>query len=442
MAIGRPHALLQYLRRYVFDARHGEGADGELLRGFIERKDEAAFASLVRRHGPMVFGVCQRILNDEHDAEDAFQATFLVLVRKAKSIVPCEMVGNWLHGVAYNTAIKARALSQKRRSRERALTAAPEPAAPTRGADASVELKELLDQELSRLPDKYRVPIILCHLEGQAHHEAAQQLGWPDGTLSGRLSRGRALLAKRLARRGLALSAGSLAAAVSPNTSSACPSTTAESTVKAAMALARGRAALGALASPTVTTLVEGVLKTMFLRKFIPALIVLAVALGGVGTGALVYRTQAAQTGGSGKAFGTAATASGTNGKTGDDTSSLNDSKPEKSKIRQLQEERLAALKEIAAEKQGLVRSGRINPNEWLQADTAALKAELEFCESDQARVVLLEKLVANAKEVERVNELRFKAARIVRSELLTAKAARLEAEIEVEKARATVKRR
>src|SRR5262249_12607774 len=148
--------------------------DGQLLGRFIERRDEAAFAALVRRHGAMVWGVCRRVLGEHHDVEDAFQAAFLVLVRKAASIVPQEMVGNWLYGVAYQTALRARAARAKRRTRERQLMQMPEPTAaePTLWRD----LKPVLDQELSRLPAKYRVAIILCDLEGKTRREAARQL--------------------------------------------------------------------------------------------------------------------------------------------------------------------------------------------------------------------------------------------------------------------------
>src|SRR5262249_34368415 len=149
--------------------------DGELLEAHLRRRDEAALAALVRRHGSMVWGVCRRVLHNHHDAEDAFQATFLVLVRKAASIVPRDMVGNWLYGVAHQTALKARTTTAKRRRRERTLTGMPEPAM----AEQPVwrDLQPLLDEELSRLPDKYRAVIVLCDLEGKTRKEAARQLG-------------------------------------------------------------------------------------------------------------------------------------------------------------------------------------------------------------------------------------------------------------------------
>ena len=159
----------------------------------MERREGAVFEAIVRRHGPMVWGVCRRVLRDHHDAEDAFQATFLVLARKAASVMPREKLGNWLYGVAYQTAMKARAMRAKRRGREGQVPDMPEPMAVP--DDLRDDLAESLDRELSRLPEKYRTPIILCDLEGRTHREAASQLGWPIGTVSSRLSRARSMLA-------------------------------------------------------------------------------------------------------------------------------------------------------------------------------------------------------------------------------------------------------
>src|SRR5262249_15803920 len=149
--------------------------------------DDAAFAALVRRHGPMVWGVCRRVLDNRHDAEDAFQATFLVLVRKAASVAPREMVANWLHGVARRTALKAKATAARRKSREKQFTQVPEPGVTERGF-ASGPCSQF-DEDLSRLPKKYRVAIVLCDLESKTRKEAAQQLGCPEGTLAARLAR-------------------------------------------------------------------------------------------------------------------------------------------------------------------------------------------------------------------------------------------------------------
>src|SRR5262249_23737197 len=160
----------------------------------VARRDGAAFAELVRRHGPMVWGVCRRLLPNRQDAEDAFQATFLVLVRKPGSVRPAERVGNWLHGVAVRAARKAARGVARRR--ERRVDHRPEPANVAEGIWH--DLVPVLDQEVGRLPEKYRLPVVLCDLEGNTRREAAARLGWPEGTVAGRLAQGRALLARRL----------------------------------------------------------------------------------------------------------------------------------------------------------------------------------------------------------------------------------------------------
>src|SRR6516162_9743534 len=165
MATGAMNKVAQYLRSQVLLPKGPALTDGQLLERYIACRDEAAFAALVRRHGGMVWAVCRRIVGNLHDAEDAFQATFLVLVRKAPSIVPRDMVANWLYGVARQTALNAGGSTARRRKRERQVTEMPEPEAaePT----ASNELQSLLDQELSRLPAKYRVVVVLCELNGK-----------------------------------------------------------------------------------------------------------------------------------------------------------------------------------------------------------------------------------------------------------------------------------
>jgi len=223
----------------------------------------------------MVLGVCRRVLGNHHDAEDAFQATFLVLIRKAASVMPREKVANWLYGVAYQTALKSRATSARRRAKEGRLMATPEPAASEQ--DFWREVQPLLDEELNRLPSKYREPIILCELMGKTRKEVARQLSWPEGTVSGRLARARKMLASRLARRGVALSVGALAAALSQNAASAgMPTSLVGTTVKAASVFAAGQAAAAGVLSAKVAALTEGVLKSMLLTKLKIATAVLA----------------------------------------------------------------------------------------------------------------------------------------------------------------------
>jgi RNA polymerase sigma factor (sigma-70 family) len=289
MATSTLNPLIDRLRRAVLLRDGAALTDGQLLECFVNRKDEAALGALVRRHGPMVLGVCRRVLRNHHDAEDSFQATFLVLVRKARSIVPREMVANWLYGVAYRTALKARSMLARQRMRERQVQVMPEP-----GTDESDnywhDLQPLLDQELSRLPDKFRVPILLCDLEGKAGKDVARQLGCPEGTIASRLSRGRVMLAKRLTRHGVALSGGALAALVSQNAASAgVPISLTHSTVKAASLLAAGQSLATSLVSAHVRALTQGVLKAMLMNKLKMCVLILA-GVGVAGTGWGNYR--------------------------------------------------------------------------------------------------------------------------------------------------------
>jgi RNA polymerase sigma factor (sigma-70 family) len=251
-------------------------SDGQLLGRFVAGRDEAAFAALVRRHGPMVLGACRRLLGRHHDAEDAFQATFLVLARKAAA-VRGEALAGWLYTVARRTALEARSASARRRSRERQVGEMPQPeVAPQEPQD----WRPLLDRELALLREDYRAAVILCDLEGHSRREAARQLGVPEGTLSSRLARARALLARRLAKCGVTLSAGAVAA-LAGEAPAAVPAALAGTTVKAALRVAAGQAAAGTAPA----ALMRGVLKAMFIEKLraTAATLVVVLALGAVG---------------------------------------------------------------------------------------------------------------------------------------------------------------
>lgn len=281
MAISRHH-----LRQLTLGPEEVERTDGQLLESFVSRGEGAALEALVQRHGPMVWGVCCRLLN-HHDAQDAFQATFLVLIRKAASIVPRDMVGNWLYGVAYQTALNAQMRIAKQGSREVQVIQMPELAVVER--DTSADLQPLLDRELCRLPNKYRAAIVLCDLEGKSRKEAARQLGLPEGTIASRLARGKAILASRLARHGLAVSGGMLEVALSQKASGgAVPAAVMASTIKTLTLIASGQSASGVI-SVEVANLAEGVLKAMFLIKLkttLAALLLVAIAaVGAIGVG-------------------------------------------------------------------------------------------------------------------------------------------------------------
>jgi RNA polymerase sigma factor (sigma-70 family) len=241
----------------------------------------------------MVWAVCRRVLRNEADAEDAFQATFLVLVRKAACIVPRAMVGNWLYGVAHNTALKAKAMNRKRREKERQAGTMPRPD----GADEGLQkLRARLDVELSRLPDKYRAPVVLCDLEGKTRKEAARQLGWAEGTVAGRLARARAMLAGRLSGHGPVLSGGALAAALAQDAAGASlPAPLVISTIRATALFATHQALTTGALPAKVVALTEGVLKTMFLTKLkTVTTVLLAVALGSTLATAVGLRAMAA----------------------------------------------------------------------------------------------------------------------------------------------------
>lgn len=266
-----------------------DAPDGQLVDDFVIRRDPAALEAILRRHGPMIWNVCRRLLSKHEDAEDAFQATFLVFVRKAASIVPREMVANWLFGVARQTALKARAMVAKRRTRERQVIKMPESTL-TEEKDVWTDLQPILDQELSRLPDKHRAVIILCDLEGKSRSEAARHLGWPEGTVAGRLSRARATLARRLAQRGIVLSGGALAVVLAGEGAAATlPTSVLAETIKSTNLIAVGSIAVGTVTTARVAELAEGVVKTMYLAKLKPlmATILLSAILFGGGLATL-----------------------------------------------------------------------------------------------------------------------------------------------------------
>jgi RNA polymerase sigma factor (sigma-70 family) len=244
--------LTKFIRRVAARPREDALTDAELLGRFASEQDEAAFASLLHRHGSMVWAVCRRLLRDSPDAEDAFQATFLVLVRKASSIRRPTLLCNWLYGVAYRVALKARAGVVKRRQQRKEVGDIP--ANDTTPDPIWADLRPVLDAEIQRLPAKYLAPFILCYLEGKTNEEAARLLGCPKGTVLSRLARARKRLRFRLERRGITLSL----------------LLTEERTPAAPPAFVQG--------SPNATALAKEVLRTMSISQWLHASILLAVA--------------------------------------------------------------------------------------------------------------------------------------------------------------------
>jgi RNA polymerase sigma factor (sigma-70 family) len=278
------NTVISYLRATLCAGTTAGAPDGDLLEQFVAQRDEAAFAALLRRHGPMVWRVCQRLLTDRQDAEDAFQATFLVLARKAAAIRRRKLLANWLFGVARRAALHLRALRARRARHEQPCGDLPDVQA-TVDTPWWDDMQAVLDEELARLPAKYRLPLLLCGLDGMTHAEAGQYLGWPTGTVAGRLSRGRELLRSRLLRRGIMAPAAVLAAALAGGAASAAvpPQLVATSVRSAAVLVAAGHPA-AAVASPAVALLVRGVLRRMFLSRLLTTtglVAALALALAG-----------------------------------------------------------------------------------------------------------------------------------------------------------------
>ena len=259
-------------------------SDAALLARFLATKDDAAFSQIVQRHGPMVLAVCRRILRNSTDAEDAFQAAFMVLARRAASIDPPHMLGHWLYGVAYRTANKARTTRAIRMNRER--QAAPMERPDVTDPAVLAEIQAIVDQEVQRLPRTYRAPIIACHLQGLSRAQAAKQLDLNEGTLSSRLNRGKEMLADRLRKLGYALPAAALLLLLQAPSSTAATvsSSLVASTTTAATAYAAGSTAA---ASPSILALAEATLHTFFIAK-IKLTALVAAALLVVTTGTVV----------------------------------------------------------------------------------------------------------------------------------------------------------
>jgi len=284
MANGQLSSAFRHLRQLLGGPPPAEESDGDLLERFVGQRDGAAFTELVRRHGPMVLAVCKRVLKDGHEADDAFQATFLVLVRKAATIGRRDSVSSWLYRVAFHAALRARSGVNRRREQERQV----EDMSPVQASEPECwqDVRPVLDEEVNRLPEKYRAPMVLCYFEGKTNEEAAQQLCWPMGTVQGRLARAREMLRQRLTQRGLALSAVAIASMLAENAGSAAvPATLMTTTVDAALRYAAGSATAAGF-SLSAITLAEGLVETMFVSKLRMAMaFILAITVTGLGAG-------------------------------------------------------------------------------------------------------------------------------------------------------------
>jgi RNA polymerase sigma factor (sigma-70 family) len=283
--------VLRHIREIVTTEAGRDLSDRHLLYAFATRRDEAAFEALVRRHGPTVLGVARRLLGNIHDAEDVFQATFLVLARRAASVRKAEALASWLHGIAYRMARNVRRAAARRRAHEgQAQARVP------RGPAWEVgwrEAQALIDEEIQRLPDKYRAVFVLCCLESQGREDAARRLGLKAGTVASRLAEARRRLQKRLAARGVSLSAVLGAGALWPDAGTAAVSAgLAGATARAATAYTGGEGAAGTVSARAVP-LAEGVRKAGLAARFRTGA-VLVLALGLAAAGGLAARPQPA----------------------------------------------------------------------------------------------------------------------------------------------------
>jgi RNA polymerase sigma factor (sigma-70 family) len=295
MATAPTSPVIRYIRQLAASPPVDSLSDRALLDRFLCGRDEEAFAALVRRHGTLVFGVCRRVLGNQHDAEDAFQATFLVFARRAGSIRRTDSLAPWLHGVACRIARRAKAWAARRRTCEQRVAASLAADHP----DDLVwrDLRLVLDEAVARLPEVYRAPFVLHYLHGTTVSEVARQLGCPRGTVAARLARARARLRKRLARRGLALSAGVLGAVLSENVArAAVPAFLGNSTARAAALVAAGKAVGSDLISAEAAALMQGGVKAMQLTKVkIGVLFLLMAGTFGVAVWADAHRSAAAE---------------------------------------------------------------------------------------------------------------------------------------------------
>ncbi|MDB5309193.1 MAG: sigE 19 [Gemmataceae bacterium] len=391
---------------------HADGTDDRLLGAFVERRDGDAFETLVRRHGPMVWGVCRRITGRREDAEDAFQAVFLVLARKAPAVSPRAMLAGWLHGVAFRAAWQARRTMARRRAIEQPVARMPEPVAPAPVPAPDTDLAAVIDEEVNLLPDRYRLPVILCVLEGLTRREAAARLGWPEGSVAGRLDRARKLLAGRLARRGVGPAAAVGMAAL------------ADGMLPASLAAAAVRTTTDAGAiSFDVAALTEGVLRTMIWTKTKwVAAVVLTTGLGLTGVGVFGQRSSFKPVEPSGAPILEPPPAP---------------VKQATAAIRDLQKARLEALTKLAdlLEKSFLAGLGT-TVSEMVEARRQAVEVELELCDKVGDRVAVLERWVAAGKRLEEMAVRMRQAGSATEVHVLAARAARLQAEIALARSR------
>jgi len=289
MADAQTDTVIRYIRSLATAQKTNEQIDGDLLDAFLSHNDQLAFEVLVRRHGPMVLRVCRRVLGNGHDAEDALQATFLVLAQKAKSIRKKTTLASWLHGVAYRMATHANRARSRRRTHESEVQ-------PATSQDPALnvalrELQTILDEEIERLPDSLRETFVYIYLENRSCVEVARQLGLNESAVRMRLNRARKRLRERLTGRGVSLMAALAAVAVGADAAPAALSRSLVcAIVKAAAQIAVGQSPAGGLVSAKVLSLMEGMNRTMTLMKWKAVVLLLAtLPVAAIGLGVTTY---------------------------------------------------------------------------------------------------------------------------------------------------------
>ena len=403
MANGRLQALMRLLRSTALTGDE-PSADAALLRRFITHRDDAAFAALVERHGPMVLGTCRRVLGNTCDADDAFQAAFLVLASKARSIARPELLGTWLYRVAFRAALRARAARARRREQ---LVPLPDIAVANRDTEAA-ELRRVVDEEVERLPDRYRVPVVLCYLEGHTNEEAARRLRCPTGTIASRLATARDKLRTRLVRRGIALTAGALSAMFTAE-ALAVP-------VPAALA----EVVLGGTAVASVTILAKGVVRTMLLTRIRTTVIALTI-LAFAGGGAAFLATQP---------WANAhpqerppAPAAGDNAA--------------KRLHKLLEERRDAAQAEFMVRMRQVEAGARIAGNDFVLVALRLHEAEMDLCRTRAERIKMCETHLKRMQQADTITSAQFAAGKIGQADAARSTYYRIDAEIRLERAKA-----
>jgi RNA polymerase sigma factor (sigma-70 family) len=428
---------------------HAELSDRELLALFGRQGQSAAFEELVRWHGGLVFGVCRRVVGNHHDAEDAFQATFCVLARKAKAgqIARPDALPNWLYGVAYNVARKAKAKGVQRRAKEsekerRAVAQREERSA---SEAAAREWREVLDEELNRLPSRYRALVIQCDLEGKTMQEAAELHGCPVGTVKGQLSRARELLRQRLVRRGLTAAGSALSGWLAEEAAAAAPPALVAATVRGVAAWAAGGGAEAF--SGSVVALTEEMMRSLLMNKIkiVAALVTAAALVLGSAGGYFAW---------AGKPGPPTAAQQGAAPAPGDDKPGPGEAAapraddepkefevalvkrkplaadPKDDELRKLLKERFnAALGEVQAAHERVL-AGQIGAEGLFDATSRLKHAGLEVFDEPKKQIALLEQFVELAKEVERIIDLREQAGRATVEEVQRVRYFRIDAEI------------